>query len=107
MARTTTMLLAAWLGAAAAAAGPARAGPAQAPAADPAQDWRKEFEAICARTQDAMALPTPELEDLVARSDRLLPVIEKLGETERKVYGRRLRACRDLFAYVLETRRRP
>lgn len=106
MARTSTVLLAAWLGAAAAIAGPDRVGPARARAADPAPDWHKEFDAICGRTEEAMMLSTPELEDLVARADRLLPVVEKLGETERKVYLRRLQACRNLFAYVLETRRR-
>ena len=31
---------------------------APAPAA---QDWKKEFEEICAKTQDAMALPLEEL----------------------------------------------
>ena len=68
--------------------------------------WRAEFDAVCAKTQDAMALPVGELEALVARCDALAPEIEKLDETQRKVFSRRLKACRDLYRFVLETRAR-
>jgi hypothetical protein len=72
--------------------------------AAPAQDWKKEFEEVCAKTQDAMALPLKELESLVARCDRLKPAIEKLDESQRKVYARRLKVCRDLYQFVIESR---
>jgi hypothetical protein len=75
------------------------------PAAAQAQAvWKQEFEEICAKTQDAMALSSEELKSLVERCDRLRPAIEALDESERKVYSRRLCACRDLYAYVLESR---
>jgi hypothetical protein len=76
---------------------------AQAPAAA-AADWKKEFEEVCAKTQDAMALPLDELKSLVARCDRLKPQIERLEESQRKVYSRRLQVCRDLYQFVLESR---
>lgn len=75
---------------------PARAGP----------DWKAEFEDICSKTQDAMALGADELRSLVARCDKLKPKVEALGETERKVYLRRLQSCRDLYAFVLESMER-
>lgn len=78
--------------------------PPTLPAARAAEAWRDEFERICARTQDAMTLSTDELRALVAAADALLPRIEQLGESERKVYGRRLKACRNLYAFMLETR---
>ena len=78
-------------------------GSAQAPA-PAAQDWKKEFEEICAKTQDAMALPMDELKALVSRCDRLKPQIEKLDESQRKVYSRRLQVCRDLYQFVIESR---
>ncbi len=78
------------------------AAPAPSPAA--AQDWKKEFEEVCAKTQDAMALPLDELRTLVARCDRLKPQIERLDESQRKVYSRRLQVCRDLYQFVLESR---
>jgi hypothetical protein len=67
-------------------------------------DWKKEFEEVCAKTQDAMALPVEELKGLVSRCDRLKPQIEKLDETQRKVYSRRLQVCRDLYQFVIESR---
>jgi hypothetical protein len=68
------------------------------------QDWRQEFEDVCSRTQDAMTLSAGELTDLVARCDALKPAIEKLEETPRKVYLKRLQMCRDLFVFVLESK---
>jgi hypothetical protein len=66
--------------------------------------WRAEFDDVCSKTQDAMALSTDELRRLIQRADALLPAIERLDETERKVFTRRLLACRNLYAFVLESR---
>jgi len=66
--------------------------------------WRTEFDAVCAKTQDAMALSTDELTSLVARCDKLMPLIEKLDDSQRKVFSTRLSACRKLYAFVLQTR---
>ena len=68
----------------------------------PAPPWKKSRS--CAKTQDAMALPLKELESLVARCDKLKPAIEKLDESQRKVYARRLKVCRDLYQFVIESR---
>jgi hypothetical protein len=67
-------------------------------------DWKAEFEAICSKTQDSAALSPDELNNLVDRCDKLRPRIEKLDETQRKVYLKRLQMCRDLFAFVLESK---
>ena len=97
-------LLAATLGAGVAlGAGAASGALAQVPVAG-TQDWKKEFEDICAKTQDAMALPMDELKGLVSRCDKLKPRIEKLDESQRKVYSRRLQVCRDLYQFVIESR---
>ncbi len=69
-----------------------------------AQDWKTEFEAVCSRTQDAAGMTPEELKDLVSRCDKLEPQIEKLDETQRKVYTKRLKMCRDLYAFVLESK---
>ncbi len=76
-----------------------------APAAAAAQDdWKKEFEEVCAQTQDAMLFTSEELKGLVARCDALKPRIEKLDETQKKSYLKRLSMCRDLFAFTLESK---
>ena len=67
-------------------------------------DWRKEFEDVCSRTQDAMVISSDELKNLVDRCDVLKPRIEKLDESQRKVFLKRLQLCRDLYFFVLESR---
>jgi hypothetical protein len=67
-------------------------------------DWRKEFDEVCGRTQDAMSLSTDELRSLVERCDKLRPAIDALEESQRKVYTRRLQACRDLYQFVRDSR---
>jgi len=66
--------------------------------------WQQEFDQVCSKTTDAMSLTVDELKSLVQRCDALEPRIEKLDESRRKVYSRRLKQCRGLYAYVLESR---
>ncbi len=68
------------------------------------QGWEKEFQDVCSKTQDSMILKQDELKALIARCDALKPKIEKLDETRRKVYLKRLDQCRGLYAYVLESK---
>jgi hypothetical protein len=68
------------------------------------EDWKKEFDDVCSKTQDAMVLTSDELRSLVDRCDKLKPLVEKLDESQRKVYTKRLRSCRDLYFFVLESR---
>ncbi len=67
-------------------------------------DWKSEFEDICSKTQDSLSLTADELKSLVGRCDALKPRIEKLDEAQKKIYLKRLRMCRDLFAFVLESK---
>ena len=68
------------------------------------ENWQKEFAEICSKTQDAMSFTPEELKVLIQRCDALVPQIEKLEESQRKVYLRRLNQCRGLFVYVLESK---
>ncbi|HWR57714.1 MAG TPA: hypothetical protein VN328_02395 [Thermodesulfovibrionales bacterium] len=68
------------------------------------EDWKKEFEEICSRTEDAMSFTKEELAGLIERCDKLKPLIDKLDESARKVYLRRLQACRELLRFVLESK---
>jgi hypothetical protein len=68
------------------------------------EDWKKEFEDLCARTQDSAGIPADELKKLIERCDQLKLRIDKLDETQRKVYLKRLQMCRDLYAFVLESK---
>jgi len=87
-------------------AGPLPAGLPALGVALAAPAWRAEFDEICAKTQDAMALSDEELRGLVARSDKLLLELERLEPTQRKVFLKRLEGCRNLYQFVLDTRAR-
>jgi hypothetical protein len=67
-------------------------------------DWKNEFEDICSKTQDSMSFTVDELKGLLDRSDALKLRIEKLDETQRKVYLKRLQMCRDLLLFVVESK---
>ncbi len=69
-----------------------------------AEDWKKEFDAVCSRTEDAMTFSPEELTALIQRCDALKPRMEALDETQKKVYLVRLRMCRGLYAYVLDSK---
>lgn len=70
-----------------------------------AEDWRADFDETCARSNEAMSLSESELLALTSACDRLEKVITGLPETERKVYLRRLQMCRNLYQFVLDTKR--
>ncbi len=76
------------------------------PPASTNEAWQKEFDDICSKTQNAMTFPVDELKSLIQRCDKLEPQIQKLDETRKKVYLRRLGQCRGLFAYVLESKQK-
>lgn len=78
--------------------------PSSAQSAPAKETWQKEFDDICSKTEDAMTLSLEELASLIDRCDALRPKIEKLDETPKKVYLKRLRMCRGLYAYVLESK---
>lgn len=66
--------------------------------------WKLEFRDICSKTDASMDLTVQELKALIERCDRLKPVIDKLEGAEGKVYSKRLKMCRDLFEYVLQSK---
>ena len=68
--------------------------------------WRTEFDAACAHSNSAMTLSVQELKKLIEICDRLEKGIETEDETVRKVFLKRLRLCRNLYVFVLETKQR-
>ena len=66
--------------------------------------WKEEFEDICANTENAATYTGSELKALIERCDRLKTLIDKLEDTERRVYMKKLQMCRNLFAFMLESK---
>ena len=69
-------------------------------------DWKKEYSSVCAKTQNAMILTVDELQSLIDRCDKLQTQIDVLAgpqaKTEKKVYTKRLKMCRDLYDFALQ-----
>ena len=69
------------------------------------EPWEQEFNDVCSRTADSMSLSREELQLLIARCEKLKPIIEGLEETSRKVYRKRLEMCKNLLVFVLESKK--
>ena len=68
-------------------------------------DWRVEFEAVCSTSDAAMSFTVEELTDLIARCDKLAErIAAEPEEPVRRVSLRRLKMCRDLLVYVLDSK---
>ena len=69
-------------------------------------DWKLEYAQICNKTQNAMEMSVAELKDRIERCDKLQERINKLegprADTERKVFTKRLKMCRELYQFTLE-----
>ena len=72
--------------------------------ADP--PWRVEFDETCATTSAAMGMSLPELQSLITRCEKLEKTIELLDESTRKVFLKRVLMCKNLYQYVLDTKKR-
>lgn len=69
-------------------------------------DWKNEFADVCSKTDAADTLSPEELALLIERCERLRPRIEQLDGSARRVYLRRLRTCRDLYRFMLESKKK-
>jgi len=68
-------------------------------------DWKQAYADTCRETQNAMSLSADELTDKINRCDKLLDRIHELdgpNGTERKVYTKRLKMCRELYLFALQ-----
>ena len=72
--------------------------------AQAAEAWQNDFDDVCSRTEDAMTFSADELKNIITRSDAVKTQIEQTSdESRRRVMLKRLKMCRDLYAYVLST----
>jgi hypothetical protein len=68
------------------------------------EDWKVELAEVCAKTDISMTLSREELQVLISRCEELEKKIGAEDKVVRKIYLRRVERCRNLFAYVLESK---
>lgn len=73
-------------------------------------DWKEEYAAVCGETQGAVSFSEEKLQKYIGRCEKLLERLDELdgpnGGTEKKVYARRLKMCRDVYQYTLQYKSR-
>lgn len=69
-----------------------------------ADTWRDSFDDICGKVSIAGDLNEKELAELIARADKLSPEILKSDDAAKKVYLKRLKSCRGVFEFMLDTK---
>jgi uncharacterized protein (UPF0335 family) len=65
-----------------------------------------EFDETCANTSSAMDFSEPELQALITRCEKLEKSIEQLDESTRKVFLKRILMCKNLYQFVLDSKKR-
>ena len=73
-------------------------------AAGAEEDWKEEFKRLCSYTDISNTLSDEELETLVKDSDILFEKLEALDAPEAKVYIFRLKKCRNMYRFIIDTR---
>ena len=68
------------------------------------KSWRTEFDALCGQSENFMNMTAAELKVALEKCDALKADMEKLEATPRKIYLKRLQQCRNLLAYMLESK---
>lgn len=69
------------------------------------ENWKTAFDEICGKVQGADALSNQEISALMDKADKLMPDIQRSDDPAKKVYLQRLKKCRNMYDFMLETRK--
>ncbi len=70
-----------------------------------ADTWRDSFDDVCGKVPVAGDLNEKELAELIDKADKLSPEIQKSDDSAKKVYLKRLKNCRGVFEFMLDTKK--
>ena len=70
-----------------------------------AETWRDSFDDVCGKVPIAGDLSEKELADLITKADAVLPEIQKSDDAAKKVFIKRLKNCRGVFEFMLDTKK--
>ena len=70
-----------------------------------ADNWKDSFQEICSKVDISSSLSIKELEALIDSSDKLAPEIQKSDDPGKKVYLRRLKNCRSMFEFAIDSKK--
>jgi hypothetical protein len=70
-----------------------------------AGNWKDSFDDICSKTQGSDSLSVKELSTLIERADKLMPEIQASDDPSKKIYLQRLKKCRALFEFMIDSKK--
>jgi hypothetical protein len=70
-----------------------------------AENWKAAFDDVCGNVQNAESMSEKEISAMVEKADKLLPVIQASDDPARKVYLTRLKKCRGVYEFMLDTKK--
>ena len=70
-----------------------------------AANWKDAFDEICSKTQASDSLSVKELTSLIERSDKLVPEIQASDDPSKKIYLMRLKKCKALFEFMIDSKK--
>jgi len=75
------------------------------PVASAAESWKTSFDEICSKVDASGSLSAQEMAALIAKADQILPEIQKSDDPAKKVYLRRLKNCRSMYEFMIESKK--
>jgi hypothetical protein len=70
-----------------------------------AEDLKTAFEKVCSQVDASQSLGASEIAALIAKVDALRPEMEKSDDPSKKLYLQRLKKCRSVYEFVLESKK--
>ena len=70
-----------------------------------AEDWKATFDLVCGSVQAAESMSEKEIASMIEKAEKLVPVIQASNDPAKKVYLVRLKKCRGVYEFMLETKK--
>jgi hypothetical protein len=70
-----------------------------------AESWQASFDDICSKVDASGSMTVNELVLLIEQADKLAPVIKASSDPSKKIYLQRLKRCRAMFQFMVDTKK--
>jgi hypothetical protein len=70
------------------------------------ESWKETFEEICGQVQGAESMSDQQIAAMIEKADTLVPFIQVSVNPGKKVILLRLKRCRGVYEFLLDTRKK-
>jgi hypothetical protein len=70
------------------------------------ENWKASFEEVCGKVQGADSMSEQEIKAMMDMADKLMPVIQASSDPGKKVFLIRLKRCRGVYEFMLDTKKK-